>query len=254
MAAYIQTLVSLLLADFKSKTPPLRTQLTAIYEEASRLDPRDFAPSARATFVRSRAELASLAASPDRLQWSAFLERVLTELSKVLDDYGGPGRFAHKRKFEWLSSTDLQGIVERDYAELQQVLLPDGAWKSTVVMSGSLLEAILYDLLAKEAGRLALAMAAKRAPKASARDGGGVLPVEKWKLDGMIKVAEDIGLLPKERAETFDQILRDYRNFVHPTKELRAEHPCGEGEALMAKGAIDAVCDHFDRLRDAGTI
>jgi hypothetical protein len=37
--------------------------------------------------------------------------------------------------------------------------------------------------------------------------------------------------------------LRDYRNFVHPKKELRAQHPCTEAEALMSVGALEGVCN-----------
>jgi len=39
--------------------------------------------------------------------------------------------------------------------------------------------------------------------------------------------------------------LRDYRNFIHPKKEIRTGYPCTEAEAFMAKGALDAVCNHF---------
>jgi hypothetical protein len=67
-----------------------------------------------------------------------------------------------------------------------------------------------------------------------------------WTLHDMIEVAADIGLIPNDRSKTFDQVLRDYRNFVHPKKEVRAGHPCTEAEAMMAKGALDGVCNHFD--------
>ena len=62
----------------------------------------------------------------------------------------------------------------------------------------------------------------------------------------LILVAEDIGKLPSENAKAIDQILRDYRNFVHPNKEVRAQHPCTEAQALMAKGALDAVCNYLE--------
>jgi hypothetical protein len=66
-----------------------------------------------------------------------------------------------------------------------------------------------------------------------------------WKLEALIKVAVNTNILPQARADSIDQVLRDYRNFVHPKKEVKAAHPCREAEALMAKGAIDGVCNHL---------
>jgi hypothetical protein len=51
--------------------------------------------------------------------------------------------------------------------------------------------------------------------------------------------------LPEERGDTIDQVLRDYRNFVHPRKELKAAHQCTEAEAYVARGALDGVCNHL---------
>lgn len=254
VAEYIRETGKALITDVAGGASGRVQFLAAFFEELRRLDPRDFAPASRATFVRQRAHLKVWVDSTNNLTGNKTLIQLLTDIIKTLADYGGPGRYAKRRGFDWLSSSEVQAIVERDYAELHEVLLPDGAWKSTVVMSGSLLEAILYDLMFKDAARSVTALAANAAPKASLKAGGGVLPFDDWKLHAMIKVAVEIGLLTKERAETFDQVLRDYRNFVHPAKELRSKHPCGEGEALMAKGAIDAVCDHFDRLRADGKI
>ena len=38
----------------------------------------------------------------------------------------------------------------------------------------------------------------------------------------LIDVAVDIGRLPADAADTIHQVLRDYRNFVQPKKEIRA--------------------------------
>ena len=34
-----------------------------------------------------------------------------------------------------------------------------------------------------------------------------------------------------------------HRNFVHPKKEIRAQHQCAEAEAMMAMGALEGVCN-----------
>jgi hypothetical protein len=171
--------------------------------------------------------------------------KVCGRVVAVLNSYSGQGAQALPRSFAFVHNADLRAIVERDYAELSHVLFPEGAWKSVVIMAGSILEAILYDLLVQDAPR---AMASPEAPK---KKGGLVKDItqntaaDEWKLTDLIEVAVDLAFLPKERADTIDQVLRDYRNFVHPRKELKAAHPCTEAEALLAKGALDGVYNHL---------
>ena len=47
----------------------------------------------------------------------------------------------------------LRAIIERDYKKLSQTLMPDCAWKNAVVIAGSILEAVLYDLLTRDPAR-----------------------------------------------------------------------------------------------------
>ncbi|WP_433926603.1 hypothetical protein AB3662_27185 [Sorangium cellulosum] len=216
--------------------------IRALSEELDRLDPRDFSPDVRFAFV-SHKMAARTWASANSFTNSEGLKKLAGELPKVLDGYGLRGRGPQTREFRWLSDQQLKDIVSRDYAELNQILVPDGAWKSAVVLAGSILEAILLDLLTKDSARLAAAKASATAPKKN----GAPKHEDEWTLHEMIQVAVAIALMPADRAKTFDQVLRDYRNFVHPRKEFRSAHPCGEGEALMAKGALDAFCDHLDR-------
>jgi hypothetical protein len=51
------------------------------------------------------------------------------------------------RQFPYLTDAELRAIVERDYVELNVRLFPARAWKSTVIMAGSILESILIDVL-----------------------------------------------------------------------------------------------------------
>lgn len=130
-----------------------------------------------------------------------------------------------------MRDADLRKIVERDYRELAQILLPGCAWKSAVVLAGSILEAVLYD-------RLTAVPALTRAT-----------PEEQWRLADLIRVAAERGLLPASRAEAIDPALREYRDFLHPRTAIRAAHPATEAEATLAKGTLDAVCNHLDEDR-----
>ena len=128
--------------------------------------------------------------------------------------------------------------MERDYRELSLILLPGGAWKSVVVMSGSILEAILYDQLTKDMPTQSQAMASSAAPPKDITKGA-------WGLHELIRVALDLKILRADRVNSIDQILRGYRNYVHPKKEIRSAHPCTEAEAFLSRGALDSVCNHL---------
>jgi hypothetical protein len=222
-----------------SYTPELSTEL-------SRLDPRDFVPEARHAFVLVRADLVAwnnawVHRAGDFLNTyitdkrsQQELRELLLRVVAVLDKYGGESWRAKTRTFSFLKDKGLREIIERDYKELTLVLFPGGAWKSTVIMAGSILEAILFDILTSDLAMNARALASSKAPGGS---------IQGWRLEHLIAVAADIGVFTAQRADTFDQVLRDYRNFVHPKKEIRSGHPCGEGEAQLAIGGLNAVCD-----------
>ena len=103
------------------------------------------------------------------------------------------------RSFAWLTNIDLRKIVERDFRELTLVLFPSGAWKSSVVLAGSILEAILYDRLTRDGSWVAKAMSATKAPK---KRGGIVKDIaanaeeDEWKLAFLIKVASELAVRP----------------------------------------------------------
>lgn len=168
------------------------------------------------------------------------------KLASLLESYGGLGSQAEQKNFPFIKDLDLKRIIERDYRELSLVLFPSGAWKSCVVLAGSILEAILCDILTSDSVRKAKALCSPHAPK---KKGGGVKNIDQgeWTLNELIIVATDIDILPKTRANAIDQVLRDYRNFVHPKKEIKSQHPCEESEALLSKGALDAVINHVGK-------
>ncbi len=165
------------------------------------------------------------------------------QLDTTLGSFGGQGSWLNTKQFPFISNSDLRQIIERDYRSLIIELIPSGAWKSAVVMAGSILEAILYDQLTKDSAQVARAMAS---PKAPTRNGTvKSLTNDEWVLANLVEVSADLGILPQARADAIDQVLRDYRNFVHPRKEIRAGHPCTEAEADLAKGALGAVINHL---------
>jgi hypothetical protein len=216
---------------------------SAFAEELDRLDPRDFLPAAQYDFVIERNQARRWAqrttmAPVELPRVGALAKRVI----EILSQYGGLESRVSMRSFVFLVDKDLRQIIERDYRELSLSVFPSGSWKSTVVLAGSILEAILYDQLSKDFATKQAAVSSSKAPK----DKSGTvkdLDAGEWRLVDLIEVATAIGLLPADRSKSIDQVLRDYRNFVHPKKELRSKYPCTEAEAMMAMGALEAVCN-----------
>ena len=217
--------------------------LPALAEELNRLDPRDFLADTQYDFVIVRIDARKWGGKEvyigtDYPEIAAFAKRVIA----VLEKYGGDGSRAVVRSFAFVKDSDLRQIVERDYRELRLSVYPSGAWKSTVILAGSILEALLFDQLATDPAIRARAEASTKAPtdrSGNVKD----LAAGEWTLEKLIDVAVDIQVLPSDRAKSFDQVLRDYRNFVHPKKEIRARHQCTEAEAMMSIGALEGVCN-----------
>ena len=70
---------------------------------------------------------------------------------------------------------------------------------------------------------------AKHAPKAK---DGKTLPLQEWTLRHYIDVAHDLGWI-SHSAKSVGEVLRDYRNYVHPYKELAHGVVLNEHDADM---------------------
>jgi len=141
---------------------PLRFGLA---EELDRLDPRDFLPAARYDFVVARLKVRSFATQTGFS--SGMLPSVASfakEVIRILAQYGGDGSRVVSRSFAFIKDSDLRRLIERDFRELGLKVFPGGAWKSTVVLAGSILEAILYDQLGDSVTK-PRALASPKAPR-----------------------------------------------------------------------------------------
>src|SRR4030095_4431863 len=249
MVQYIRELCDQAIVEAEgNRMSPALLWMGGISEEIDRLDPRDFLAAHRSLFVQAKHKLrAWISRGLGQIASNSgpYIAKDIACLREALDGYAGEGSRSTVRDFAFIADADLREIVERDYKELCLCVLPSGAWKSTVVLAGSILEAILTDLLASDPATKALADAAANAPRVRVTGAVRSLADGEWTLHDLIEVADELDLLPQGRVKAIDQVLRDYRNYVHPKKEVRSGYPCTEAEALMAKGALDAVCNHF---------
>ncbi len=218
-----------------------------IYEEIKDLKTKNFPPDVRYDFVIVREQIRKFAnaGSVSRDQYIKY-RLVCDKLVNCLNKYYTDLEYQNIKHFDFLHDNDLKNIVERDYYELSTIIFPERAWKSVVILSGSILEAILFDILSNE-NNIDKTNNSSKAPR---NQNSEIIPIQndsRWTLQKLIEVSVDIEVLPEKRALSIDQVLRDYRNFVHPKKEIRAKHECTEAEAYMAKGSLDGVINHFEK-------
>ena len=123
------------------------TLIRVLPEELNRLDPGDFLPSARHGFVLARASAREWgAATNSNFSEAVHLQPIKQMAERVvstLEHYGGTA-VGRSPVHSHLSRTRIFGrIIERDYRELRLKVFPSRAWKSTVILAGSIMEAIL---------------------------------------------------------------------------------------------------------------
>jgi hypothetical protein len=220
---------------------PIKQQVQQLLQECERISPSDLEASVRTDFLTLKSRLTHYATA------SSFAVQVMKDdvqkYLHVFDHYLGAGSGGTRRSFAYLSDPGLRPVIERDYDELAVKLYPAGAWKSAVIMAGSILEAVLFDRLAAPKWN-ALAVASAMAP---ADKHGKKYPMSEWRLENLIDVAVDIELLDSDSKATIHQVLRKYRNFVHAKREVRSAYSCGKPEATLATGALDHVLAHIEK-------
>ena len=134
-----------------------------------------------------------------------------------------------RESFGFVSDPKMREICCRDYVELGEARRVR-AHKSTIILSGGLLEALLSDALSREPTKA----------KSSYRR---VYPKKKrvsWTLECLIGVAEDMGIITPG-ATQLSHTLRDYRNLVHPKKEIRSGYKVQREEAEIAVNMVHIV-------------
>jgi hypothetical protein len=107
---------------------------------------------------------------------------------------------------------ELARILEARWEEAQKTFNA-GAYLSTIILLGSILEGLL---LAKLKANPKQANTSTSAPKDNT---GKILLFRNWTLDDMIRVCHEIGWLAED-VRDFSSALRGYRNLVHPNQQM----------------------------------
>jgi len=157
-----------------------------------------------------------------RIRYQACLNRLRAELitlrsklvagtEKIKEDGNVPKPLFSKL----VASSEMQAILNRRWDETIACVSVHANLAATVMM-GSLLEALLFTRANKFADQKRLFLASA-APK---DDKGKPLPLSRWTLKNFIEVGYELKWIG-EPAKKVSEFLGDYRNLIHPEKELR---------------------------------
>jgi hypothetical protein len=135
------------------------------------------------------------------------------------------------REFDFVRNAALRAHIENDWAEVWRVREVK-AWKSCVMLSGAILEGMLLDVLTI---RVDDATASYRALRNRAAP-----PIVRWNLIDLVDVAEHLQIV-SGGVPHLSHALREYRNLVHPGRQLADDVRVTEEEAEIAFNVV-RVC------------
>jgi hypothetical protein len=127
-----------------------------------------------------------------------------------------------------ISDPAMKAILERRWKECLRCIEANAPLAATVMMGG-LLEALLLARVNTEPNKSAI-FTASTAPKERAT--GKTMPLSNWTLRHYIDVAHELKWI-SQSAKDVGEVLRDYRNYVHPQKELSHGVALDKNDAVL---------------------
>ena len=147
---------------------------------------------------------------------------------------------ANAAGLEFIDDMDLRNSLRLDLSSVNSAL-SNGEWKAATVLAGSVTEALLlWAIREVSPARQTDIDAAMASHNVSEKD------LNRWVLDHYNKVAKDLSII---QDRTFNQVdlAREFRNYIHPGREIREKVRCGVGTAHSAVAAVELVIEDLSR-------
>lgn len=134
-------------------------------------------------------------------------------------------------KFDFIKTEEFRVSLESDYAELKKCC-DSKSWKSALVLSGSIIEALLIDYLTESPATV---------PK-----GKDILRLD---LSEVIAISKDNKII-SQRVADLCSVIRSYRNLIHPARQFRLkEQPPTKQSADIAVALVELVVNEIALVR-----
>jgi len=140
-------------------------------------------------------------------------------------------------KMNYAISGESTIALNKDLREARTCFRND-AYKATMVLCGSVLEHALLD-------RLSIDETAAKTSFRGLFPGRRVRTLEYWGLDEMLQVARDLNLITPEIYHLCD-LLRDYRNLIHPAVSRRTLITSNQARGLRSIEVTKQALEHFE--------
>lgn len=121
----------------------------------------------------------------------------------------------------FVTNAPLRAVLERNAVELQKAIGAE-AWTSAIVHAGAIAEGVLIFGLTARAAKAAAARAVVAADPT--RNKNGYKPKaapEDWALWFLIEVADEMAMLKGTTKGLTHNVLREFRNMIHPYVQIR---------------------------------
>lgn len=139
-----------------------------------------------------------------------------TSTSDVLPDFS-----------KLIADPQMQEILKRRWLECTSCISASAPLAATVMMGG-LLEGLLLARINRETNKAPI-FTATAAPKDKSKT---TLPLKEWTLQHYIDVAHELNWI-SATAKDIGVVLRDYRNYIHPHKELTNGILLNKNDAML---------------------
>ena len=125
-------------------------------------------------------------------------------------------------KFDFITDGKFRIILERDYEELTQCIDSKSS-KSVLILSGSIIEAILTDYFLN-----------------FLPEGFNKKKILNLALYDLIELAKENGLITQSTKD-LSTVLKNYRNLIHPGREIRKSETFDFDTAVVAKSLLNII-------------
>jgi hypothetical protein len=146
---------------------------------------------------------------------------------------------------EFIDDEELRASLRRDISS-SEAALNTGQWKAATVLAGSVVEALLLWNVKRDGNaqrRFAVQAAVTNLKFSGSPDD--------WVLDQGIKIAQELGDISRETADQA-RLAKDFRNLIHPGREVRKRMRCDRGTAHAAFAALNLVIADLERRCASG--
>lgn len=137
---------------------------------------------------------------------------------------------------EFIEDSEMRQNLRFDLSIVERLMYAEH-WKPAMVMGGSISEALLLDALLKCDPHSLKASAAKQQIKTKEDP-------KEWYLPQLANVAFDLKIISEDCLKLV-KIAQNYRNLIHPGKELRLRQKVTRSAALLCQSALQKIIEEL---------